>query len=459
MLQPISFKTAHDITQFLVVVRSKSSSPSILKATDGNLYLVQDLKKYIDQASAEELGASSITFKSKGSDNKSITLAQIKENLDLIQTLEPIDWVNSQFISKWNDKLYADVPFPALNTTEEINQAKKLYDNTSITAGTKLSSSMLQFGQDFTEFAQKLSDIPIVTPIKLTDVINSMQKDFLKITLIQEAKLKLHLLNQRSNLTNQKDIDSVNQWIKEIEENNANTKELLKKIIAFLKHHQTRAKAAKAKYLQFNPETMKGSKARLDELKEKEQKQQRLVDKLVERERILRNVVANVLFFGLPAVVIIALIVIPAVFASPLIGLGVMALVLGLSAGAIALFAEKIASFYSTLPHKFNFSLGKSEAEQLEQMSIERNRLAKDVYFWNEYNKLDPELREMGGKDDALIEALETDLREIKTFEDQLDAPKPSAETQPTPVSAVSIFKQADADPVVGSPTVTPANP
>jgi hypothetical protein len=457
MLQPISFNTAKDITQFLLVVRAKSSSPSILKAVDGNLYLVDDLKKYINQASEQELNASRITFKS--ADNQFITLAQIKENLDLIQKLEPIDWRNSQYISLWNDKLYADEPFPALNTMEEIKQAKNLYNNSEIHNNIKLSASMLQFARSMSDFAESFAKFPILTPVTSTDVINSMQKDFLKITLIQEAKLKHHLSNQLSHLNTQQEIDSIKQWIKEIEENNSNTKELLQKIIEFLKQHQAAAKAAKTKYSQSNPDKMSEAQARLDALRTNEKTQQQLIDKLVDREHILRNVIANVLFFGLPAVVIMAITVIPAVFISPLLGIGLLILALGLSVGAIFLFGERIASFYSTLPEKLNFSLAKNDIEKLEQIQTERYPLEKDVYFWNEYNKLDADFKKTGCSHEVLIEALESDLKEIKEFEEQLAAPTPSAETQPTPVSAVSIFKPVEADQASTLPTATPVNP
>jgi hypothetical protein len=443
ILQPISFKTPQDITKFLFVLRSSSKRPSILKAEDGNLYLIEDIKQYMSQASEDELNASRITF--KNSENNPITLAQIKANLNLIKDLSTISWETSQYISSWNDKLYSDSTLPSLKTVDEINNAKKSYNNTKVHVSIGHSKAVIPLLQIASNLSKILTGVEVPNSLRSADFINSMQKDFLKITLIQEAKLKHHLLNQIKGLANQQDVDAINQWIKEIEENNSKTKELLQIVLDSLKNHQRITNAARLKYSQLSESIIKENEAKIQELKKEEATQLELIDKLEKRERVLHRPTVNGIFFGVPILVIAALSVSVSLIVTPFIGLVAAVVAVGLSAGIAFLFTESLISLYRTLFQKIDLSfLVSSDIKKLEGMENQRSTLQKDVFFWNEYNKLDAQFRVTGGNHDALIGALESDLKEIEVFGKQLEAPTATQEPKATSISALSMFKNPE---------------
>lgn len=60
MLHPISFKTSEDIVQFLLLIRANTTS--IVQAEGGELYLTEDINKYLSEASDGEVEACMLTI-------------------------------------------------------------------------------------------------------------------------------------------------------------------------------------------------------------------------------------------------------------------------------------------------------------------------------------------------------------------------------------------------------------
>lgn len=277
----------------------------------------------------------------------------------------------------------------------------------------------------------------VYAKITSAEVINSMQRDFLKITLIQEAKLKHHLLNEMKRLTEQPGIDILKQWAADLDRNFNETQELLKKVLNMLKIFQSNLEAARKDYSKLNELTINKDKEKIAELQIKRTQQLEMIS-IQERKRSnYRIAVANVIIWSVPIALILVFAIPAIILMSPLIGIAAGCIAIKLLLAGLV-YKEMLVSLYQRLLQKINFSfLVNDMYKSLEETENQMNILQKEVNLWNVDHKFGRHLRDVCDHA-VLIDSLESDLREIELCKVQSGSSSYVIET--TTTSALTTF-------------------
>lgn len=320
-LQAIDFKTAADVKGVLDrLVKSKAIElikqdgktrirciqPNyLLKASDGEIYLLTDVQNYIETASKEDIADSTITFETTGAEK--FTLAQIKIKADesIINRLRGADeaW---EYIKHCNPLWYSDLSLPSLETVEDIEGNKTLYDNSTLnsclissqpnSSWAKLKADqeqlqtnllcykIIQSAETLVKTSAKLKPPKLPELLNSSDFITTMHKDFLKVTVLQGIEIKRHLLRKRNEIVGldkieealaneakitqrkmrqiclketktlseveQAKVTLLTQWIEDIYCINSAANKNLNETLASLKNHNDKIKSIKSKYSQ-----------------------------------------------------------------------------------------------------------------------------------------------------------------------------------------------------------------
>jgi hypothetical protein len=259
-------------------------------------YIVTDLIAYVNNASDEELKASNIVFETDVSQinpmrmlsrtirmalnsinsrtgnhqteqdepkARLVTLQEIKNNPQICASLLN-QFQFAQLVALVNpDTLTPTLPLPNLNNRDDITNAKRTFSNNAIhetiafsnrllVNARSLAGSIQSLNQTLFSFATNNDEASTITELAFphpADVLLYPSLELQKTNLLQELKLKAHLLNEKKKFVNDtEEAKAIDTWIAELDNNNKQTKELLQLLIIILKEQNTKANAAKNKH-------------------------------------------------------------------------------------------------------------------------------------------------------------------------------------------------------------------
>ena len=477
ILNPLRFKTAQDVDHFikrlqmsgLISIETKegqqyiSSSSyltlgkNLLKANENAIYFLDDVQQFLKNASSEEINASTIVFSS--STIQKITLAEIKEHPK--NTLSSLQWSAEPLfiIKRLNPAAFSTQPFPVLTTAEDIKKARTVFDNSDLYFAMNMIYNNVKFIEQLPpKSLLKETEMSIPIPSKVVNFINYFNIDILKITLIQEIKLKSHLLNQMNSLKNQQEKDMLNQWIKVIDENNLKTKTLFKLLINFTKYHHDKTEVAKLKYQQIitSDPTLEKTKNQIADLISEAKIQKKQLKKQQSLFNILKPLAVYSLLIGLPIVAFslsltLLVFLAPVLLPPTLIACGLTLLLLGtlmLTTSLGNTLTRGISNIKKSIEEKFSLE---EKLTKIEAIKAEYEVLQSHVNFATEYSKVEKELDATDKENNAIKITLDTNLLEINGIEvtEQLKSDKitPDAASNHS-INDVSLFrhKRSDSD-------------
>lgn len=418
-LQAVRFKTreeAHHFIQKYVSLRTidkHSKIPNITKpfknfiiSTEGFVYFLNDIKNYLTCASEKELKDSNIRF--KASDNEIISLSQLKNQSSLFDKIKPS--LNTYLLlTKVNLNLFQSKSLPSLNSMKDINEA------------------LIQFNtKDFHDLTRRhLSEIELIKySLNRTSLerfyshfkyITSLHKDLLKLTILEEDKLKNHLSNELTKLSNQEEITAVNDWIATIVQNREETLKYFQELSDCLSDIQTFIADKKLRYQRIadNDPTLEKTKEKINRLSaEKIPLESKVQDKENNLIRSQVLAVGGILFAPVILLPIVALtLVITLAPAFLMIAAGITALY------AIALIVtfsindtyQKAISAIENLVSKPLDDL----KEQLTDLNHTLEYAKEDVIFMQDYPEWHDNFIPQFGNPNHIMKELYSDIREL----------------------------------------------
>lgn len=444
-LMPIRFKNAQDLNAFLSHLQdlelitlendSVKTTPELakqfIKATDGSIYLINDVLNYLKEASEEEINASKLSFftgavpalSSLRNNVTSVTLAQIKADSTLVEQLHTTD-IPAAFISVLNPNLYSEKPFTVQVGQDAIAKDRASLSNKKLAEAVTAANTVMEnldALMGLLKGSTKTSSLPL--PYHSSDFLLELQQDTYKITLMQQIKLKYHLQKQLQFMKDFEEKALVLQWIRTIDRENAAMRQLLSNMITMLKTHNDSAKEARVKYEKMlaDDPTLEKLKAEL-EAKSKEAKE--LFDSIENSEAVLA-VLKPILVYGtmIAAYLLLmaAIIVTPALIMAltttmPLLGLSLVIIETVSVVLLSALAVDGIFELGQLIENKLD-SIVDEKNEQYKKLSEELATLQVDNLFITAYSKNSAEFIENGPGHDAFIEQIESDLFDVDTLE------------------------------------------
>ena len=465
MLQAIHFEKAQDITNFIdrlvtsdaIEIDKKKSRISIkktnylLQASDDNVYFLDDIRRYIEVASDEDIAASTLTIVTKG--NLRVTLAQLKADKRLIDTLSPPlnIW---EFIQQWNVNCYSD--FSALErmrTDDDIHQAKMTYDNHKwhdVVTFNKTSSSLAirsHIANEELRFQMMLAPTD-KTLFSNLFVMSTMHKDFLTVTLLQESKIKQHLLNATKFTEGKFAKEALREWIEAIERHNITARDVLQVMIKACDEISKMVEDANAKYAGScrTPMALKREKQVRDALA----RDIKALQKSISRQEFVGNKISSIAVYGLICVGFLLMVTaVPMAFiVNPFAGILVLGAVV-----AIVAWSDKVANGLMLMKNAIERKKDAFLDGKYEKIST----LKKQYQEYSLLNWCDPTKQVLTALKEKR-EAYQSALNKITKFDDQLTTPIQAVSLtriQSTPVvSGVSMFQSASSDSMSASPSI-----
>lgn len=419
LLQPIQFNTAQDITNFLnhlveikAIQLNDDKTPHILfidkncllKDKNGMLYLSETVKNYVNNHSIEELNNSTITFLNK--DGVTVSLSAIKNDPDLMTTL--FSFIDMDYISGWNLNWYSELQVPPLRTGEQIDKAKKIYDNRQLHKSISTSNYLLSDIPSMAKLAK--NSLLALNP---NNLISKMQKDFLRITLLQENKMKKHLINEKTKLTNENDIKKIDEWIQELDNNRLETKELLESVLSIAKI--TRKKITKTQVIiNSMREANLPIEDKSNEFQQANKKRSDLFESISNWEKFFTVLAPTLLWTGIVLTLAIpfAALIVSMLFAPPFFSL-IVPLLFIVGGFTVILFNEEIGEAISSIDNALKTKLDSlldNKLAELSELENQCNKLTSDNFLYQYHNNNQENLLT---KYDDLIMGLESDIAEL----------------------------------------------
>ena len=416
--------------QKIVRTSSQNLESKFLKANDNNIYFLDDVLNFLHQEPVESLSKLSIRF--RDSQHKEVTLAQIKSDLTLCNELqsskEPV-----LLMERMNPVLYSSSPFPSLSQLKDILKAKAQYANAPFHDSVKGAKSRLDLILKISLVSKSLMTltgneiIPIPTPFQATELITHINKDLLKITIIEEIKLKLYLLNKIEQSTNLQKKAELTRWVDELDANISNIKEIQDNLLKILTDQRDKIQKAKNKFHQIvqNDATLNTIHNKIRDFKNKIQVQEHDLERLESNYKILKPLAVYGVMVGLPVLALVGVIIVsglllPAMyFAMALAFISVILITLGLLSQT-QLFTNKITDGLTQLQGSIEANFDNT----LEQKRYEINHLKSqvgtleiDVKFASDFVVVEPSLNLSLDNMNLLNNEIEADMQEIEQLE------------------------------------------
>ncbi|KTD49274.1 hypothetical protein [Legionella quateirensis] len=413
---------------------TSSTSPHLgskfLKANDNNIYFLDDVFKFLKQESPESINQSSIRFFDL--QNNEVTLAQLKSDLTLCTELQ---WSKEPVLlmERMNPVLYSSSPFPSLGKLEDVLNAKTQYANASFHNSVKSAKNLLDLILNMSLLSKSLLNltgteiIPIPAPFQTTQLITHIKKDLLKITLIEEIKLKHYLLNQIELSKDQQKKSELTHWVDELDVNISNIKEIQHNLSKILTNQRDKIQKAKNKYLQIvqNDATLYTIHNKIRDLKNKIQVQEHDLERLESNYTILKPLAVYGVMVGLPvlavaAVIIVSGIVLPSLyFAIALAFISLILITLGLLSQTQLFthkFTDGLTQLQGSIEAKFDNTLEQKRSE-INHLKSQVGTLEIDVKFASDFVEIEPSLNLSLENINLLNDEIEADLHEIEQIE------------------------------------------
>lgn len=344
-LSALNFGQPEDFNQFInrllalgyVDVNGQASLQNkLLQADNQKIYFLDDVQEFLQTASDEEIQSSQIIFQT--AQNEPVTLAQMKTEIfaekdspkpnrfsSLLQKLslglfsssdkaeadayyEKLQYINkySELIEHLSIGLFSFSPNLSWYSASDVKLSKNEYQNDAF-------YNAIDVNQMITSFVSSLnlaSSDKVPSPVNPNEGIDWITKDLLKVTCIQESKLKKHLQNERMKTRDELTLFEIDRWIKEINSHQSQTKKLLVEIREAAQEQLNRINSAHLIYqshLAEDPEFVKANQ-KIADLKKK---RAALEASLEWREFLCELVVFLALILG----VILLVFVLPALIA------------------------------------------------------------------------------------------------------------------------------------------------
>ncbi|MBL7481724.1 hypothetical protein [Legionella bononiensis] len=416
--------------QKIVRASLQNLESKFLKANDNNIYFLDDVLEFLHQETAESLSHSSIRF--IDSQHKEVTLSQIKSDLTLCNELqgskEPV-----LLMERMNPVLYSSSPFPSLDKLEDVLNAKTKYANAPFHDSVKGAKNRLGLILNISLVSKSLMTltgneiIPIPTPFQATELITHINKDLLKITIIEEIKLKLYLLNQIEQSTNLQKKAELTRWVDELDVNISNIKEIQHNLSEILTDQRDKIQKAKNKFLQIvhHDATLYTIHNKIRDLKNKIQVQEQDLQRLESNYKILKPLAVYGVMVGLPVLAVAAVIFVSGLllptmyFAMALAFISVILITLGLLSQT-QLFTNKITDgltqLQGSIEAKFDNTLEQKRSE-INHLKSQVATLEIDVKFASDFVEVEPSLNLSLDNMSLLNNEIEADLQEIEQIE------------------------------------------
>ncbi|CEG56134.1 hypothetical protein [Legionella fallonii] len=477
-LQPIRFKTAQELNDFLdyletlnlitledgAVKTTPELDKQFIKASDGSIYLLNDLLQFLNEASEEEIAASEPSFFIGNAalifntaNLKPVTLAQLKADPNLIEQLTPVNL--APIFSSLNPKLYSDDALPSLVGAKNIEEVKKSYNNE------RLSQLVIKASSSFSSLFPSLETLsaasvgsllplvslkkPMLVPFafKGSDLFPDTLRDIYKITLMQQIKLKYRLLEELEVVPGLEEQQQLKQWIEAIDKENAAIKKLSSTVLEQLEVHTETVKEVQERYAKMLEEDPSGEKLKAEiEAKIKEAKE--LFDSAKNLEPIfdvLKPILVYSTMVALYVLFLAALIVtlmLTAIWTAPIPLLGLTLLAIeSIAAPLLAIpLVMGIFELGQLIRNKFDDVL-KEKYTKNQELSLEVVSLQVDELFRSTVVSLySQEFIDNGPDHDAFVDMLWEDSVDVNTFEAELAEKMPRIATMKPKVSVVNPF-------------------
>ncbi|RUR18396.1 hypothetical protein ELY21_08025 [Legionella sp. km535] len=464
MLSPIRFKNAQSFYDFLnrlhhsdliklVTNNGKIICPSVpqlaskfIQANDNNIYFRDDIKSFLEQASADEINNTSVRF--FDAQNREISLAQIKSDLTLMNELQ---WSKEPVLlmQRMNSIFYSSTPMPSLGSRKDVLKAKLMYWNEQFRGTVQAAKSHLEFILDLSSISKSLMTITgdeIITvpaPYQGADLIAPLVKDLLKITAIEEIKLKSKLVTEIQQSTNQQKNSELTSWVNELDVNIANVKAIQHYLIQILTEQREKIQKAKNKFHQLVQHDGNGEAIvkKIADLKEKINEQVQALNRLESNYKTLKPLAVFAAVAGLPilaitGVIIVCGLLLPTMYFGAALAFISFSLITFAFITQTRLATNKITDGLTQLQEgieaTFDNTLDQKRTE-LKQLKRQVSTLELDVQFVSDFGKAEESLNWSLGNITLQISDIEKDLLEIELVE-KLD------EAQSKEKSSVKLF-------------------
>lgn len=398
-----------------------------LKSSENDIYLLDDVAKYLQEADDKDIHTSTVTFITQ--ENQSINLEQIKADINLLTQLQqPTEMI--KFLQVLNLNEYTDLSLPPISTIYEITQTKQFFDNRELFFSIAMQNNSLGLLISMLSYAQAIASLSINEIITLPKALHYTDSikftiELLEITLKQQMKLKSALLEQWAE-SKHDNLDEINKWIKEINEDNAKIILFNQQLLAYCIQYIELAETLKSrfKHISTDDPTLEKTRKSLAKLTAE--------IKRIHRNETLKSIVVYTVLIGLPLLLLAALSIVICLLL-PITLMMTVPILLGISLIAllITLFIESLNEGISTLYDLIDntFTLLFSDQEQcIIKLQNQVNQLQNDLIIAEEFPKISKELYESAKLYNSLIPILTTNMEETIKIDDEIEKKFPSKE-------------------------------
>lgn len=448
-MKPIRFKNSQDLNTFIDTLQQQKKitletnlindisegnlAKQFLQASDGNIYLLDDVVNYLNDTNEEEINASTLSFFINTNQSISlpyfesnpiqllkkqpVTLAEIKRNPELVKQLLVASGL-SEFFEFLNPNLFSDLRLPPLKSSEDIEKARELYSEHKLVQ--KVSD---KYNQILNSVQPSPTLFQIPAPLQSSDFLTYIHKDIYHIIQIQEIKLTSQLVNVLTHIENPQEKEKLEQWITTLSENSSHYKKFLELIIDQLKNHAKTTKESQLKYAQMmkdDPDSTKLNAA----LSAKNEEGKTLLasnERLANLFNVLKPAAAYGTLIGvsllyLTAACVLAMFIGATLAATPLLlGFALLTLTAVVTIPAVLLM-DPLNTLKEIIEDKFD-SILEEKNKQHQDVVKDAMALSSDMLFRNLFSQLDPDFISKEVDHSALIQAIDSDLLTISYFE------------------------------------------
>lgn len=438
-LEPLHFSNVQDFNQLiahlqelnLIHIHTQDNQQKItsasfqelkkhcFKSSENDIYLLEDIIKYLQETDEKDIRASRIAFITK--DDRLITLKQIKADANLLSQLQqPTEMI--KFLQVLNLNQYAYVSLPPINTTYEITKTKQFFDNSELFFSIAMQNNSLGLLISMLSYTQAIASLSIHQIITLPKALHYTDSikftiALLEITLKQQIKLKSAILEKRAE-SKQDNLDELNKWIKEINENIAKINLFNQQLLAYCIQYIELAETLKSRFklITTNDPTLEKTRKALAKLTAE--------IKRIHRNELLKSMAVYSVLIGLPLLLLATVSIVIYLFL-PLTFMMIIPLLLGISLLTLLLtpfidsLNESISKLYNILDNTFTL-LFSAQEHSVIKLQNQVNQLQNDIIIAEGFPKISKELYESATLCHSLIPLLTASLAETIKIDEEI---------------------------------------